>query len=161
MYQLIEEHFRNNYRNWVVRINHRVKNVPDAEDIVMEAYARALQYADTYDKDKPFDHWFSRIVSNCVKAWKREQHNQHAYAEEFNENEMNPVSDPSIKRDLMETLRVEIEAIDDPMHVEILKLHYLSGYKTKDIVMITNYTYGCVNMAIHRFKYKCKDRYME
>jgi RNA polymerase sigma factor (sigma-70 family) len=161
MHKKIEEHFKANYFSWVKRINHRVKNIPDAEDIVMEAYTRALQYQNTYNPDNPFDNWFSRIVSNCVKAWKQQQHNQHAYAEEFNENEMNPITDPSIRNDLYTTLQVEIAKVKDENHQEILRLHYLQGYKAVDIVQITNNTHGCVKMTIHHFKHRCKEKYME
>ena len=161
MYALIEQHFNNYYQTFIKRINHRVKNVYDAEDIVMEAYARALQYHNAYDGSKPFDHWFSRILTNSVKDWKREQHNQHSYAEEFNENEMKTVSDPSIKKDLLSTLSAEIALLKNEEHAAVLVLYYLLGYKPREIVQITDVKIKMVNYITQRFKYRLKEQYME
>jgi RNA polymerase sigma factor (sigma-70 family) len=160
MNKLLEEHFRSFYRSWVKRVYCRVKNDADAEDIVMEAYARALKYQHTFVVGNNLDYWFSRIIANTVKDWKREQHNQFGHTEVLDEDN-HPIPDPSIKRDLFSTLQAEINKIENPEQVEILSLYFLLGYKQHEVVHITNATAGSVNMLVHKFKVKLKGRYME
>lgn len=160
MHSIIEQHFRSSYRSWVKRVYSRIKSEPDAEDVVMEAYARVLKYQHTFREGDKFDHWFSRIVGNAVKDWKREQHNQYGHAEIFNEEEY-LIPDPAGKRDLLTTIQEEIEKIDKADQREILHLSFILGLKQREIIQITNNTSGSINMLIHKFKYKLREKYME
>ena len=39
-------------------------NCDDAEDLIQEAYLRAYRSFSTYNRSKPFENWFFRIMSN-------------------------------------------------------------------------------------------------
>lgn len=161
VHNIIEENFRSSYRSWVKRVYCRVKKNEDAEDIVMEAYTRALKYQHTFIQGNNFEYWFSRIIANAVKDWKREQHNQFEHQEEFDEQEMAPCPDPSIKRDLYATLSAEIDELEKPERAEIVHLYFILGFKPRDIMKITNQKSVIVNNTIQHFKGKMKGKYME
>lgn len=65
MYDLIEQHYRNNFDKIVATFTPRY-GAHNAEDIVQEAYARACQYFYSYNPDTEFENWFSRILSRSV-----------------------------------------------------------------------------------------------
>ena len=44
-------------------------NEQDALDILQESYIKAFTHLDTVDPPELFDHWFSRIVSNCSRDY--------------------------------------------------------------------------------------------
>lgn len=160
MQTIIAKHFKFNYNTLVKRVKYRTgNNEADAEDVVMEAYVRAIQYKESFEMGSPFNLWFSRILSNCLKDWKREQFNQ-GCTESFDEEEVDPLPDPAEKKNLLDTLQKEIWAVEDENHREVLKLYYLYGFKLREVVQITNMKYQTANQIIHRFKNKMKEKHV-
>jgi RNA polymerase sigma-70 factor (ECF subfamily) len=52
-------------------------NEPDARDLVQEAFARALEHAESYDRSRPFDSWVLRILHNVfLDAMRRHSHSR-------------------------------------------------------------------------------------
>src|SRR3546814_14161868 len=51
-YKIIEYHYRNNFKNLISRYSRQFQSHSRAEDIVQEAYTRALQYWNRYSARK-------------------------------------------------------------------------------------------------------------
>ena len=64
MIDLIEQHYRDNFDRLVATYSKRYGKA-NGEDIVQEAYTRALTYQHTY-KGPCFDSWLSRILHRAV-----------------------------------------------------------------------------------------------
>lgn len=65
--EVVEQHYRTHYET-LVRRNTSALGSVDAEDAVMEAYARGLKYWDSFDPDKSkFQTWFGMILLNAVR----------------------------------------------------------------------------------------------
>src|SRR3546814_3055187 len=77
-YKIIEYHYRNNFKNLISRYSRQFQSHSRAEDIVQEAYTRALQYWNRYSPEQPFGAWFNGILLNCVKDNIREEAHQGA-----------------------------------------------------------------------------------
>ena len=65
VYDLIEQHYRENRKRLVNRARGATKNW--AEDAVQETYMRACQYWNSYDYNRPFDGWMAGLYKNAVR----------------------------------------------------------------------------------------------
>ena len=73
---VIENHFRKNYKKQVGYITNRVphKSHALAEEVVQEAYCRALKYFKGFDPTRSnFSTWFNRILNNACSACLQEE----------------------------------------------------------------------------------------
>lgn len=153
----IEEHYLLNRRALVKRLTFKTGSVQDAEDVVQEAYCRALKYIASFNKEQSFENWFTRILRNSVKEWEREKFNSPPI-ESFDEEEAEPIPDSNMQKRMLKSVAESIDEEKNEYTKEILKLYYLQGFKLAEIVQITNGNYTAVNNMVHRFKraIKCK-----
>jgi len=155
---IIEEHYRGNYRVLVKRIKWKTHNEQDAEDIVQEAYARAIKYKDAFLLGVDFKLWFGRILSNVVKDFIRDRF-QNGFHQEFDEEHDDLVIDNQHIFDILRSIEEDINVTNDEVHKEILLLYHILGFPIRSIVDITNMKYKMVDTVIHRFKKKMEERY--
>ena len=66
--ELIEQHYKDHYSKLVGWLRHGGLSVHDAEDIVQEAYTRAVEYFHAYDPTSDFGGWFTGILRACRKT---------------------------------------------------------------------------------------------
>ena len=122
----------------------------NSEDIVQEAFTRALKYAHTYDGKQPLENWFSRILQNAFRDFMNEQRNYGMNMVSEGED----IPDPDTREG--EHLRRDVARyIKDNMpenEQEILLLYYIHGYGFKDIVRITDEKYRRVNYVVYKFE---------
>ena len=72
MHKQIENHYKENYGRILKRMTFRAGGIHQAEDIVQEAYCRALKYYSEL-KVEEFDRWFSMILNNAYNDYKRDE----------------------------------------------------------------------------------------
>lgn len=147
----IEEHYIKNRRMLVKRLTFKTGSVQDAEDVVQEAYCRALKYIASFDQAASFENWFTRILRNSVKEWERLKFNQ-PQTESFDEEQVEPIPDTSMKKRMLQSIGEAVNKEKNEFTKEILKLYYLQGFKLTEIVQITNTNYTAVNNMVHKFK---------
>lgn len=158
VYEQIEKHYREHRTRLVRRYTGPAGGRANAEDIVQEAYLRALQYWTSWaHSDLPFENWFGAIVRNC-SITARSSTVRRA-EEEINENLLlSAARDFSIERHTL----LEIEALIKAKAANaayILKLYYLEQYTPQDIVALVGDSYANVKVIIHRFKRELEMRY--
>lgn len=151
----IETHYKENRLKLVKRMTWRAGTPEDAEDIVQEAYARALKYREAFDGDH-FDKWFNTILNNCLRESKNIE-NGHA-AEQFDEEAAEGLACPHYSNHVMKEV---FELIDTKSLVqqEILGLFFKQEYTAIDISRITEYSYANCHQIINRFKNELRDLY--
>ena len=77
VYKLIEDYYRENFDSLVIRTINKAGGKANAEDIVQEAFTRALTYYTSYVPDiYEFGAWFSRILDNTSKDFHRVEKNK-------------------------------------------------------------------------------------
>lgn len=154
MKTIIEKHYRHNFNSLVKRLKFRAGSVEAAEDIIQDAYERALLYIGSFNVGENFNHWFMRVVSNALKDYKNNEKGR-GY-EELNHDillgEINPMFESYYKEEVKELISLKKEA-----HQEILSLYFTFGYGLKQITHITDIPYKTVSQAIQRFKTELKN----
>jgi RNA polymerase sigma factor (sigma-70 family) len=66
-YGLIEDHYKKNKDGLIKTFRRILRSHHLAEEVVQEAYTRALTYYKAFNKNSSFDKWFSMILTNSMK----------------------------------------------------------------------------------------------
>lgn len=70
---IIEIHYRENFNRLVHQLSGRSGGWHNSQDVIQDAYMRAWQYFDTFDKDTgDFEAWFNSILHNSLRAFHNE-----------------------------------------------------------------------------------------
>lgn len=161
MYLLIEDHYRANAASIAKNIAYRAGGREDAEDIVQEAYCRALKYIHAFNPNEfEFQRWFSRLFSNVWKDAIAEKY-QRGRPQELDETHEQFICNnfKSNAPQLMELIYDEILATENEDHREVLTLYLIYGYQLKEVAEITDIRSGTVNQILFRFKDGLKKTY--
>lgn len=161
MFAIIEDHYRAKAPSIIKNIAYRAGGKEDAEDIVQEAYYRALKYIHAFNPNEfDFERWFSRLFSNVWKDAISAKY-QRGKPEELNENHENFIDKTfnSNAAQLMELVYDEILLTENEDHREILTLYLIYGYKLNEVAEITDQRSGTVNQILFRFKDGLKKTY--
>ena len=155
---VLEEFYKERRDDLVRRLSYGAGTQWNAEDVLQEAFVRALTYWDTFDPEhKELGAWFSTILKNSLRDFKRDEW-LFGMGEEFDEEQYDP-QEMTLKED--ELIRKIYELVDGKIepHQEILLLYFDKHYSPKDIANITPYKVKTVKQVVLRFKAEVKERY--
>lgn len=158
---VISDHYIINYKKLVKRASWRVpnKSVHLAEEVVQEAYTRALKFFKAYDPERgDFGAWFNRIYNCCVaNCIKQENGNMPSLDDEDEYLEPFIIDDSAwVPKDMALLIKNNIDA-QTPEVAEVLRMFFLLGMKTPDIADCTNQSHSNVRQIIYRFRIKWSD----
>lgn len=151
----IEKHFKENREKLVKRMTFRCGVREDAEDIVQEAYYRALRYIRSCQDDN-FEKWLSTILNNCLREQKNIQmgHSADVFEEEEAEGTQCPHYSDHIMREVFKLIDTKSD-----VQREVLNLYFRQEYSAIDISRLTNYSYAQCHQIILRFRNELKQLY--
>lgn len=127
----------------------------DAEDVVQEAYARALKYYGSFNGED-FGRWFSTILNNTLREYKNIE--KGVAAESFEEEE----SAGTTCSYYSDRIMGEVYSLIDTkslVQIEVLTLNIKQGFSPKDISYITDVSYSAARQIVLRFRNELKDLY--
>lgn len=156
MNEVIEAHYKENYRKLCLIYRFRCNDETACEDVVQEAYYRAIKYFDNYDNTKDFNAWFYRIIGNAFNDWRNEERG--VIKEEFEEQHEEGIPCSFYKERVVKEINSRIDEMKDNQK-EVLSLYFRKGYGPTDIAAITPNTRHAVMMMITRFKKELKELY--
>mgnify|MGYP000976745601 CR=1 FL=1 len=146
MYGLIEQHYRDNYKRLVNGLSSKSNGRQLAEEIVQEAYTRALQYWSSYDPTAPFDNWFQTIISNCFSDTLREE-TMHGSTVETVE----PLMDTPLTKAVIRNVEQLVDDSPEPFRT-VYRLFFFKGYTPKEISQVTRFKPHHIAQLIYMFK---------
>jgi RNA polymerase sigma factor (sigma-70 family) len=151
----LEAHFRENRLKLVKRIMFRCGSLEDAEDIVQEAYFRALKYHNSYSGDN-YDKWFNTVLNNSLRDFKNAQ--AHHQLPEFDEEDADGTSCTHYTEHILKEV-YELIRTKSAVQQEVLMLYFKHEYTPVDISRITSYSYSQCHQIIYRFRNELKELY--
>jgi RNA polymerase sigma factor (sigma-70 family) len=152
----LTEYYTEQKDRLIKRVSYRAGGIHNAEDVVHEAFTRALQYIDAYDPQKrPLPAWFNTILNNALKDFKRAERNAGTTQEE---QIIEDLDMEIFKSEVVEELINQIEAMKDPAR-EILQQFVVLGYTAKEVVQTTDLNIHTVRKCIADFYKSARDRY--
>lgn len=156
--EVIREHYEKNSRKSILRLQGRLGSVQAAEDVVHDAYERALRYSSSFSGEK-FNSWFGTITRNALNDYLAAERGV-VDTVEVDEFDFIGGYCEGYSNKLWEELESLIERKGES-HAEVLRLFFYQGYRYKDIANVTEHTYHNVYRIVERFKAEILKRYKE
>lgn len=157
---IIEEFYRENFDKLVIQLSRRAGSIENAEDVVQEAFFRALKYQDSFNpRFNKLSTWFNKILKRCLYDFKRVEMRQGmAILEE------EPLAEEATDLDGYEQkfaaeIEEHIAKKANVAHKNVLYLYFVRGYPRRDIVKITDESVKNIEIITYRFKQEMRDRY--
>jgi len=147
--KLIEEHYRQNYKQFVKLATNRVpnKSVALAEEAVQEAYTLAIKYFRTYDPAKGnFQNWFYYILRNAIKATMNREGS--VTIVELDETSM---SATDLDRKYIAWILQHIDQSKEPEQT-VLRMFFYHGFKTIEIAEFLNKKHDAIRQTIYKWR---------
>ena len=132
-----------------------LKNEADAQDVVQEAYLRALRFCATFRGGDPRA-WLLTIVRNTAYTWLSRNRGADApFEEEHHSDEALPVDVELIRRADSRALRMAMEELPTEFR-EIVVLRDLEGLSYKEIAEVADLPIGTVMSRLARARSRLK-----
>lgn len=146
--KLIEDHYLENRRKLLKRLKFRAGTEWDAEDVLQDAYERALKYIHSFSGDD-IGPWFNTILNNALREHMNASKGFVTQPFEEEEEEGVPCNHYSdqVTKEIYKMISQKSEDQE-----EILLLYFQNDYKAIDISRITNHPYKTAHQTISRFK---------
>ena len=138
-----------------------VRNVDDAEDLTIEAFAKAFRNLSRFKKDYTFSTWLFRIATNnsidFIRKKKLETMSlDSSYKDDSGEavkidvedNELNPMEE-TIKSQKIELIRIFVDKLP-PKYQRLVKLRYFDELSYEEIAKELEAPLGTVKAQLHR-----------
>ena len=150
----LEGYYKDNYGKLVKGWSRRAGSPENAEDLVQEAFTRALQYIEGYNEDTPFEGWFITILHNCWKSQAGDAYRQGMSITIEDADEQGLLDEVEITDDnrrLISIIRRMIKNSRRPAK-DILYLHFVREWKPSEISHYLNIELETVKKSLYRFK---------
>ena len=138
-----------------------VRNVDDAEDLTMEAFAKAFKNLQRFKKDYTFSTWLFRIATNNAIDFIRKKRLEtmsldtsfkddsgEAVTIDVEDNELNPMEE-TIKSQKIELIRIFVNKLP-PKYQRLVKLRYFDELSYEEIAKELEAPLGTVKAQLHR-----------
>jgi RNA polymerase sigma-70 factor (ECF subfamily) len=138
-----------------------VRNVDDAEDLTIEAFAKAFRNLKRFKKDYTFSTWLFRIATNNAIDFIRKKKLEtmsldtsfkddsgEAVTIDVEDNELNPMEE-TIKSQKIELIRVFVDKLP-PKYQRLVKLRYFDELSYEEIAKELEAPLGTVKAQLHR-----------
>jgi RNA polymerase sigma factor (sigma-70 family) len=153
----LTEFYCSEYDKLVKRFSYRAGGIPNAEDVVQEAFTRALYYIDSYDpNNKVMEAWFNTIINNTLKDFKRQERYQGMVAEP--DRIIEDLELAAHDEQTLEKIMLEVKDMDEPAK-SILELFVFLGYQSKEVVQLLDVNLWTVRKCIQMFYDDMREKY--
>ena len=138
-----------------------VRNVDDAEDLTIEAFAKAFRNLRKFKKDYTFSTWLFRIATNNAIDFIRKKRLEtmsldtsfkddsgEAVKIDVEDNELNPMEE-TIKSQKIELIRIFVDKLP-PKYQRLVKLRYFDELSYEEIARELEAPLGTVKAQLHR-----------
>lgn len=134
----------------------RAGGLVNAEDVVQEAFARAVQYISSYDQGQKMQKWFNSILVNCLRDFMREERNQ-GMVKQAQDPEYVDIEDAININEKAEEIMQVVSELRYPAK-EIVRRFLVLGYSAKEIARSMDVSRRAVNQALFRFYQKVRQQ---
>jgi len=138
-----------------------VRNVDDAEDLTIEAFAKAFKNLKRFKKDYTFSTWLFRIATNNAIDFIRKKKLEtmsldtsykddsgEAVKIDVEDSELNPMEE-TIKSQKIELIRIFVDKLP-PKYQRLVKLRYFDELSYEEIAKELEAPLGTVKAQLHR-----------
>ena len=143
---VVEQFYNDNFESLVKRVSSRVPNKEDAEDVVHDAFERALKYFDSFDPS---------VLSNALKDFQNREKLSGMHVE-LKEWELEPAEDDRAYDEAHEEILNLIQE-KDGNRKEILTLYFMYEYLPREISEVLDVKVTTVRQYVWQFREELKE----
>jgi RNA polymerase sigma-70 factor, ECF subfamily len=122
----------------------------DADDLVQDAFLRALERIETFDTSRAFEPWFTRLLVNLGRDLHRKQKVRHSDAHDPDAIPGGVRPDREVERsDLRRSLAQALETLSERQRL-VLTLFEIDGRSTEEIAGMLGVTQVTVRWHLHQ-----------
>lgn len=161
MYETCEAYYVDDYKNTCKKISNRVGGYYNAEDVVMEAFTRAMRSIGNFNPDKgDFSNWFISILNNSRKDFVKEERmlGMSVNHIEFDEELHDPIPMDDGDYQLVKMIKEEIENLP-PETKNICHAFFVCEMTPREIHQLLGVDIRRVNNVTSRFKQQMREKY--
>ena len=160
--KLLEKLYREQYNDKVRMVYRRAGGAYNADDVIQEAFTRALQYEDSFNGEtmEDLNKWFDCILRRSLYDFKRSEIKQGITQEELKEEDPDAdiVNADGIDSRTAEELTEIIVGFPRPKR-DVLFLYFIRGYKSGEAAQVLDLTAKQVRNYVHQFKLNMREMY--
>ncbi|NOQ73261.1 MAG: sigma-70 family RNA polymerase sigma factor [Crocinitomix sp.] len=136
---MIEEFYRNNFDKQVKKIRYIIGSHSSAEDVVQEAYRRAVKYQSSYREEMgELSTWFNSILYNSMKDWQTQDRDKGIVKKPLSDDIVEELT-YIVENEHIGFIEKEIEGVLGDGRVQsVLYLWFILGYSAKEISQVVN-----------------------
>jgi RNA polymerase sigma-70 factor (ECF subfamily) len=125
-------------------------NREDAEDLVQEAFLRALDRIETFDESRQFGPWFFRLLVNTGINMRRSRERRATEPEPFDAASYEPGPDEEMERtEIRERFAAALARLPERQR-EIIGMFEVDGFSSVEIAEILGVTPETVRWHVHQ-----------
>ena len=127
-----------------------LQNPDDADDLVQDAFLRALERIDTFDVTRAFGPWFTRLLVNLGLDWRRKQKVRGGEGQDPETLAGASRPDRETERaELRRSLREAVARLPDRQRL-IITLFEVDGHSTEEVADMLNVSQVTVRWHLHQ-----------
>jgi len=153
---LVSSLHTSDYDKFVQKARNRVGDW--AEDVVQEAFCRAMKYFDAFNPHKAsFASWFATILNNCINDQQRIMRLGGA-SEDITDENVEPLEDLGIDIRTVSEVHALINS-KKGLNYDILNLHFIKGYKPLEIKEVLGANIFTIRIYLSNFNKEIREMY--
>ena len=154
--RVLTEFYAEQYDKLVKRVSYRAGGPANAEDVVQEAFTRALTYIDSFEPDRDaLGAWFNTILNNALKDFKKQERRQGATTDE-------PIIEDFDKymyqQEQLEVIFQEIDDMPEPSR-SIIRNFVVLGYSAKEVARMVDANIIAIRNTVQLFREYIRRQY--
>lgn len=122
-------------------------NMADSEDIVQESFIRLYYHAPLFDTVEDEKHWILRVTINLCKNYSKSFWNRNKVSMDELEHLFSTKEEISVMGEIIQL---------PEKYKTVIVLHYISGYKIKEISSLLGIGESAIKMRLQRGKERLK-----
>ena len=156
---ILEEFFKKEYVVLVKRIKARNMQECDAEDVVQEAFYRAVKYIKTYNPERQkIGAWFSTILNNAFKDYRHVNYTGEYKFREEDEELVGDLEEETFNKQIARELKKEI-ATRPEVERNILYAAFELGFSYKACSQVFDVSFTKVQFILQEFRKEMRSKY--
>lgn len=157
-YAVLMERYKRPVYHMILKM---VRNIDDAEDLTIEAFAKAFRNLHRFKKDYTFSTWLFRIATNNAIDFIRKKRletmsldtsfhddNGDAVQIDVEDHNLNP-QEEAIKSQKIELIQLFVTKLP-PKYQRLVRLRYFKEYSYEEIAEELNAPLGTIKAQLHR-----------
>lgn len=152
---ILTDFYQKNRDKLVTKLSRRAGGVPNAEDVVQEAFTRALQYINSYRDGQKFENWFNSILNNALRNFKQEERNQGRVKDT---DRIVELEEAAYNQQIVSRVLADIDALKEPAR-EVIRRFVVLGYTSKELAQSMDINVWTIRKAIKQFYHHTRANY--